>query len=300
MSKVLAFATEKQAYFDLFIESCNRNTIKPVILGWGEQWIGFGGKMLTIREYINDLPDDEIIISVDPFDVIFLCGLDEIENKFEKIKASFLCGALNLNFFNAIVYNHEFNKTREKTPRTLTNYNFLNTGTWISSAGYARFIIDELVGKYQMTETSMDQQILTGIYIQNSYSVDIDWNCEIFHNLLFKDFITRRPDLKDLQYYNGRIINTASNSKPCIIHASGNANLRKLAIRLGYSPELATPVNDNIYFWKKSLFHIGQLLKPYRYFIPGNGRKTVIENNLLTEEGTESREQGARSMGQRS
>lgn len=274
MSKVLAFATEKQAYFDLFIGSCNRYNIDPVILGWGEKWIGFGEKMRTIREYINNLPDDEIIISVDPFDVIFLCGLDEIENKFEKIKASFLCGALNLNFFNAIVYNHEFNKTRKKLPRTLTNYNFLNTGTWISRAGYTRFIIDELIFKYQMTGTTMDQQLLTGIYIQNSHRVDIDWNCEIFHNLLFKDFITRRPDLKDLQFYDGRIINTASDSKPCIIHASGNANLKKLAIRLGYEPEVTIPLHANIYFWKKTLFHIGQLLKLSRNYEPGNGQNT--------------------------
>jgi len=286
MSKVLAFATEKQAYFDLFIESCNRHNIEPVILGWGEKWIGFGGKMMTIRQYIKDLPDDEIIISVDPFDVVFLSGLNEIEYKFEKIKASFLCGALNLNFFNAIVYNHEFNKTRKKTPRTLTNYNFLNTGTWISRAGYARFIIDELIDKYEMTGTSMDQQILTGIYIQNSYSVDIDWPCEIFHNLLFRDFITRRPDLKDLQFYDGRIINTVSDSKPCILHASGNASLKKLAIRLGYDPEVTIPVNNNINFCKKSLFHIGQLLKPYRHFIPGNNKRTgTNERNHITEEG---------------
>jgi len=262
MSKVLAFATEKQAYYDLFIESCRRHDIDPVILGWGDEWIGFGKKMMTIREYIDDLPEDEIIISVDPFDVIFLCGLEEIEKKFQKVDASFLCGALNLSFFNARVYNREFNKTGKRTPRTLTNYNFLNTGTWISRAGYARFIIDELVHEYDMTGTTMDQQLLTGIYIENSHSVDIDWSCEIFHNLLFKDFITRRPDLKDLQFYDGRVINTASESEPCILHASGNANLKKVALRLGYDPAFTIPESPNICFWKKTVFHIGQLLKP--------------------------------------
>jgi hypothetical protein len=272
MSKVLAFATERQGYFDLFIESCNRNMIDPVILGWGEEWIGFGKKMMTIREYIYNLPDDEIVLSVDPFDVIFLCGLDEIENKFEEIRTSFLCGALKLSFFNSSVYNREFNKTSKKTPITPTNYNFLNTGTWISRAGYARFLIDELIDKYKMTETSMDQQLLTGIYIEQSHGVDIDWNCKIFHNLLFKDFITRRPDLKDLKFNNGRIVNTASDTRPCILHASGNANLKKLAFRLGYDHGVANPVHANIYFGKKTLFHIGQLLKPSVFFRPGDGQ----------------------------
>ena len=282
MSKVLAFATSKQVYYDLFIESCKRYNIDPVILGWGERWVGFGKKMMTIRKFINDLPDDEIVISVDPFDVIFLSGLEEIEIKFKKLNVSFLCGALNLGFFNAVVYNHEFNKTKKKTPINSTNYNFLNAGTWISRADYARFVIDKLVNRYNMTETSMDQQILTGIYITNSYEnnsyntgieIEIDWKCEIFHNLLFKDFVTRRPDLKDLMFYDGRISNTVTDSKPSILHASGNARMEGLAMKLGYDPKVIFPVNTNMNFAKKTIFHIGQLLKPSRFFESGNGTK---------------------------
>jgi hypothetical protein len=228
---------------------------------------------MTIRKFISDLPEDEIVISVDPFDVIFLCGLEEIENKFKKLNVSFLCGALNLGFFNAAVYNREFNKTNKKTPRNSTNYNFLNTGTWISRAGYARFIIDELVETYNMTETSMDQQILTGIYINNSYRVDIDWKCEIFHNLLFKDFLTRRADLKDLVFYDSRVLNYASESNPCILHASGNVRMKGIAIKLGYDPKITAPLNTNMNFAKKTIFHIGQLLKPARLFESVNGSK---------------------------
>ncbi|MGD0582586.1 MAG: glycosyltransferase domain-containing protein [Bacteroidales bacterium] len=263
MSTVIAFGTNKQAYYDLFIESCNRYKIKPVILGWNEKWIGFGKKSMMIREYIKSLPEEEIVISVDPFDTIFLCGLEEIENKFNKVPSSFLCGALNLGKYNGAIYNYEFNKTHKSLPRTPTSYNFLNTGTWISRAGYAGFLIDELVDKFGMIETSMDQQLLTGIYIQNSYKIDIDWKCEIFHNLLFKDFITRRPDLKDLEFYDRRVINTASHSSPCILHASGNARMKGLALKLGYDPKIIIPVNNSINFAKKTLFHIGQILKHY-------------------------------------
>lgn len=274
MVKVIAFGTNKQAYFDLFIESCKRYNIDPVILGWNEKWVGFGKKTMMIREYIENLTDEEVVISVDPFDAIFLCGLDEIEKKFNNIPASFLCGALSLGKFRGAIYNYEFNKTDKKPPRTPTNYNFLNTGTWISRAGYARYLIDELVFKYKMTETSMDQQLITGLYIQNSYKVDIDWNSEIFHNLLFKDFITRRPDLKDLKFYDSRIINTASGSKPCILHASGNANMKSLALKLGYDPGIVIPVHDGLNFAKKTIFHIGQIVNPMKYKYNGNDPRT--------------------------
>lgn len=266
MSQVIAFGTNKQAYYDLFMESCRQNNISPVILGWAEKWVGFGKKSMMIRDYIKELPEDEIIISVDPFDVIFLCGLDEIENKFSRTSSSFLCGALKLGRLNGAIYNYEFNKTSRDLPETMTNYNFLNTGTWISRAGYARYFIDELINKYNMSETSMDQQIITGLYVHNSYDIAIDWKCEIFHNLLFKDFITRRADLKDLRFTDGRITNTATSSRPCILHASGNANMKDLALKLGYDQELAIPVNNRINFARKTVFHISQLLKPARQY----------------------------------
>jgi hypothetical protein len=275
MSRVIAFGTNKQAYFDLFIESCKRYNINPVILGWDEKWVGFGKKSMMIREYIKSMPEDEIVISVDPFDVIFLCGLDEIENKFAKIPSSFLCGALNLGKFRGAIYNYEFNKTEKRPPGTPTNYNFLNTGTWISRAGYARYLIDELVDKYKMTEISMDQQLITGIYINNSYKVDIDWKCEIFHNLLFKDFITRRPDLKNLEFYDSRIINTASGSKPCILHASGNTNMKGLALKLGYDPKIIISQHNSINFAKKTVFHIRQILKPSKIINAVNNTRSL-------------------------
>jgi hypothetical protein len=261
MSKVIAFGTDKQAYFDLFIESCNRYSIEPVILGWDEKWIGYGKKLIAIREYIKNLPAKEIVIIVDPFDVIFLSGLDEIEYKFNKISSAFLCGALNLSKLTGTIYNYEFNRTGKKFPETATNYNYLNTGTWISHAGYAEYLINELVDKFHMNDHSMDQRLLTGIYVQNLYNVGIDWRCEIFHNLLFKDFITRRADLKDLKFTDNRVINTASGTKPCILHASGNTSMKELALRLGYDRDIIVPAKSMINFTKKALFHIGQILK---------------------------------------
>jgi hypothetical protein len=261
MPKVIAFGTDKQAYFDLFIESCERNNIEPVILGWNEKWIGYGKKLIVIRDYIKNLPEKEIVIIVDPFDVVFLSGLDEIEYKFNKLSCAFLCGALNLGNLAGTIYNYEFNTSGKKLPITPTNYNFLNTGTWISRAGFAQYLIDELVDKFHMKDTSKDQQLLTTVYVQKLYNVDIDWKCEIFHNLLFKDFITRRADLKDLKFTDGRVFNTASGSKPSIIHASGNTNMRELGLRLGYDKKILVPENNISNFTKKAFCHIGQLLK---------------------------------------
>ena len=262
MSKVITFVTEKQAYYDLFMESCGRFSIEPVILGWNDKWVGYGKRLIAIRNYIKNLPAKEIVIIVDAFDVIFLCGLDEIEYKFNKTSYPFLCGALNLGKLAGKVYNYEFNKTGVKPPATPYNYSFLNSGTWISHASYAQYLIDELIEKYHMTELSMDQQLLTALYVQNLYNVNIDWSCEIFHNVIFKDMVTRKADLKDLKFYDSRVLNTASGTKPCIIHAPCNTDMKELALKLCYESYILKSERDTYNFAKKSLFHIGEIIIP--------------------------------------
>jgi hypothetical protein len=262
MSKVIAFGTDKQAYYDLFIESCSRYSIEPVILGRDEKWIGYGQRLIAIRDYIKNLPGKEIVIIVHAFDVLFLCGLDEIEYKFNKTSSSFLCGAVKLGKLAGKIFNYEFNKTGKKLPLTPTNYNFLNAGTWISHASYAQYLINELIEKYRMSSVSMDQQLFTGIYVQNLYNVDIDWRCEIFHNLFFKNFITRRADLRDLKFYDSRVMNTASGTRPCIIHAPVNTDMKEVALKLGYESYILNGERNTYYFAKKVFFHLERIIIP--------------------------------------
>lgn len=261
MATVIAFGTNKQAYYDLFIESCKRHNINPVLLGWNEKWVGFGKKTTDIRDYIKKLPKDEIVISVDPFDVVFLCGLDEIEKNFRESSAKYICGAMRLGPILGYVYNTEFNKTGMPVRKTQSGYNYANTGTWIARAGDAIELIDRLVKDYSMTDTDVDQEIITGIYINDNTAVDIDWKCKIFHNLLFRDFITRRADMKDIEFREGRIYNRATKTYPCILHASGNARMEDIALKLGYDKKTATPADNNLNFLKKALFHITKLYR---------------------------------------
>jgi hypothetical protein len=269
MPTVLSYGTGKQAYFDLFMESCHRFGIEPVILGWGEKWVGSGEKLIAICNYVKDLPADEIVISVDPFDVIFLSDTGEIESKFRRMRRPFLCGALKLTSFNARVYDHEFNRTPWTTPGNPTGYNYLNAGTWISTAGYARRILEGLIDAEQLAPANVDQEILTATYLEDRSMVDIDWKCEIFYNLLFRNFITRKPDLSDLRFDHGRIRNGATGTLPSILHASGNVFMKEIALLLGYDPSLTVPEDDMRCYVKKVWFHAGKVVK---YAIIQRGR----------------------------
>ncbi len=257
---VLAYATEKQAYFDLFMESCRRFRIDPVILGWGERWEGTCKKLESIRAYIKDRPAEEMVLSVDPFDVIFLSDLEEIETKFKKQDAPFLCGALKLQSFNAKVYEYEFNRTGLPSPENPHAYNFLNAGTWISTTGYAYKLLSNMAECGQLQACDMDQEVFTAQYIADRTVMDIDWRCQLFQNILFKDFVTRRPDLDDIRFSGARITNISTGSQPSILHASGNVVIRKIARSLGYAAQLAIPEKDMKNYFRKVAFHLGQIL----------------------------------------
>jgi hypothetical protein len=260
MPTVIAYATEKQAYFNLFMESCQRFGIDPVILGWEERWEGTCKKLISICDYIKDLPADEMVLSVDPFDVIFLAGMKEIEDKFRKLDTPFLCGALKLRSFNARIYKYEFNRTSLPAPENPGGYNFLNAGTWISTAGYASNLLSKMLEFDQLKACDIDQEVLTAQYVTDRTVLDIDWKCQLFQNILFSNFVTRRPNLEDIRFSGGRIINRTTDSTPSLLHASGNVVMRNIARSLGYAAHLAIPEKDMKNYFRKATFHLGKIL----------------------------------------
>jgi len=202
-----------------------------------------------------------VVISVDPFDVIFLKPLDSITCLFEAQPEPFLCGALKLHSFNARVYEHEFNRSGQPTPHTPSGYNFLNAGTWISRAGYARRLLKDLLDTGVLNACLMDQEVFTSLYISSPERISLDWQCRIFHNLLFKDFISRRADLEDLEFLGNVVKNTCTGTEPCILHASGNTRMKEIALALAYELSLCTPVRDMKNYFSKALFHFGKILR---------------------------------------
>lgn len=99
------------------------------------------------------------------------------------------------------------------------------------------------------------------MYIKDKSRISIDWNCELFHNLLFRHFITRRPDLSDILFQNKRIRNTATNTWPTLLHASGNTRMGRFVSELGYDVSLALPKKDIKNYSLKACFHLGKVLK---------------------------------------
>ncbi len=191
--------------------------------------------------------------------MVFLTDLGELAERYRPYRGKFVCGSLKLGRGLAAVYNTEFNKSGQAMPHTSFGYDFLNSGTWMASAACARSVIDWLVEQEKMTDKDMDQERLTGLYVRGDAEVALDWRCDLFHNLLFRDFLTRRPNLTDLEFEKGRVFNRATGTWPCLLHASGNARMERIARSLGYPAEVSRPAQSQKNFTRKAFFHMQQL-----------------------------------------
>lgn len=231
--KIITVATHSQAYFPALKESAQRNTIDFVVLGWGEKWAGFGWKLKLIKNYLDGLPADETVLVIDAFDVLISSGSEEMESKFQRLNQPLVCAAERKHFSRIWNWAYEliFNKDGDY-PDTVTIYNYLNAGSWMSTAGYAL----DLLNHAALENAVNDQALFTYLYTKGH--VSIDYNCEIF---------TCIRTHRDLKYTNNRFQNKFTQTYPCIIHGPADVSMKKLISQLGLKP-----VNYSIrqHIWK--------------------------------------------------
>lgn len=220
--KIITVATHSQAYFPVLQESAKRHGIGLIVLGWGQKWSGFGWKLQQLKNYLDSLPQDEIIVVLDAFDTLISSNIGEIEKKFGNINTNMLCASERKHhsyIFN-LAYEKIFNN-RNGYPQTPTPYIYLNAGAWISFAGYAL----NLLKMVNIKNTTNDQELFTYLYL-NGY-ISIDYGCEIF---------TCIREENDLLYINQIFQNKFTKTYPCIIHAPADVSMKKITSLLGYSP----------------------------------------------------------------
>jgi predicted phosphohydrolase len=83
---IITVATNNEFYFPYLKESCLKNGKELTVLGFGEKWQGFNWKFAKMIEHLKKLKSKDIVCFVDGYDVICTRNLNELQNKFIKIK----------------------------------------------------------------------------------------------------------------------------------------------------------------------------------------------------------------------
>jgi hypothetical protein len=77
----VTYATHDQGLFKKLIHNPYETEI--VVIGWGVKWNGYMDKIKGMLEYISDLPDDDVVCSLDGFDTIINRDPKDVLNIFE-------------------------------------------------------------------------------------------------------------------------------------------------------------------------------------------------------------------------
>jgi hypothetical protein len=253
--KVITVATESGGYFNTLIESSKKYNYQLIILGFGNEWKGFGWRVKLVLNFLKQLPPEEIVMMVDAYDVIFLRDSKDIIDEFKKLNTRFLCGAFRkINGIIGYVQEKEFGKCKNNL---LYPYVNICAGTWM---GYVEDIIN-LYSKYEIDNNQDDQILLNIIYDQvNNQKIitaDTKFNifCTLFPNLISGEI----RDEDKIIVNNNELICGNTNTKPFAIHGLANTKLNNILYQLEFKNY------DNnvswIYTIKKVFYHLGLLFK---------------------------------------
>jgi hypothetical protein len=220
--RLVTIATHSDMYFPFLKKSCRKYNSPLTVLGWGQPWPGFSFKSKLIKEYLIDVPDDEIVCVTDSFDVILLRPIEELESFFRQY--SELTGIRIIVGFDikpsSIV--SSINHLQFGTCHGLS----LNAGTYIGFVKEIKHMINEIY-----IDPSLDDQILLTEYVQKyPHRVHIDTSSFFFLtiNNPTGEFIydTHIKIEHDMLYYRG--------IRPFFAHGNGNTDMTRLIKELGY------------------------------------------------------------------
>jgi hypothetical protein len=202
---VCTVATRQNKGLDQLLESCKRHAISIDVLGFGKKFRGFSEKLLLMQDYLKTLPDDDIVLFVDAYDVLFLADQKTILDTFLKMHKPFVISGDKGCF--------PFRELGDQFPESPTSFRYLNAGGYIGYVGHIRKLIHDLA-PFQAEDD--DQGLMLKHFLKHPEAYSIDHACKLF---LTTATLTEKDILIDKKH--GSVTCVETHTKPCIVH--GNA-----------------------------------------------------------------------------
>lgn len=178
--------------------------------------VGFNQKVILMYKQVKEHKEDDIVMMVDGYDVMFVSSVDEIMDKYRR-----------MNMGDKVLFSCEpgcwpvtapYEKLCSSYPQSKDKYPYLNSGIIIGTArGWKRIIEPRLQELYD--NVIDDQGFYAESFITNPELFKLDSKCEISQNLVgpVKDDIEWKEDKKRWQ-------NKITGEYPCILHDNGSTD----------------------------------------------------------------------------
>lgn len=176
---VITYASHSERNYQNMID--NEYNIKIKTLGWGKKWKALNNKIRLLYNEIKNYDDNDIVISLDGFDVWINGYLDKAIKAFKDTNSKVLFSLdmkqkLNPNFFQKI--SNLLVKKPWRSQGGGINGITLNSGIYMGYVKYLKIILNEAINKKCIS----DQVIFNRLCSKYKF-ISIDYEKNIFENV---------------------------------------------------------------------------------------------------------------------
>ena len=167
---------------------------------------GGGQKINLIKDFLGPLPDNDVVLFTDAYDVFFQFDLDTITRRYLDMQVEVLFAAETECWPNPGMANRH--------PDTRWKYKYLNSGTFIGRVGTLKNLFSE-----DIRDEDDDQLYIQRIWTADltKYSLALDYEQYIF-----------QTNEKQLGFKDGMLLNVDTGCFPCVYHGNGGPYEKKM------------------------------------------------------------------------
>lgn len=99
---IITYATHSEGMFNQMMK--NNFDMKIDVLGYGDKWEGFMGKIKTIYEHLQNINDNIIVVIIDGFDTEINGCIETVYERFLDMNTKILFSTCNSNLLSRRVY----------------------------------------------------------------------------------------------------------------------------------------------------------------------------------------------------
>ena len=187
-------------------DSADKHGIKIDNWGAGVEWRGSdmtgpggGQKVNILKQHIHHLPDTDILLFTDSYDVFYADNLDTIKERYLDMGHKVLFSAEEVCWPDPSLGN--------QFPSVHTRYRYLNSGTFIGEVGE----IKKILGHNVIEDHQDDQLFYQQAYLEGLYDIGLDVEAYIFQ--------CHEPNITML---GNQLHNQETTCCPCIYHGNGD------------------------------------------------------------------------------
>jgi hypothetical protein len=204
---VCAVASKPKVGLDQLLHSCEKQGIKIDILGMGKPYRGNIDKLLHTRNYLNTLPDEDVVLFVDAYDVLILADENTILDKFLDMDVPFVISVERNCWPNP--------NLASKYPKGPTSFCYINAGSYIGYVYNIKQILNELP---TVKNNKSDQLLFTLNYFTHPEHYTLDYYCDLFLPLCK---VEEEELIVDRE--KGGVQCRETGTWPCVVHGNGSS-----------------------------------------------------------------------------